>query len=113
MLWAMALLLTNHHFFRAHVLITLNSPRERDYKSISNKTLVVPRYELCHFAAHPKNFKYTKKTKSGESDFHQCVCVCVCVCTSPGPSDKGSHTQETEMIICFIIRVCDCSWDYP
>lgn len=54
MLWAMALLLTNHHFFRAYVLITLDGPRDGDYKSISTETLVVPQCKHCNFVVHQK-----------------------------------------------------------
>ncbi|KAF6725204.1 hypothetical protein FQA47_018199 [Oryzias melastigma] len=58
MLWAMALMLTNHHFFRACVLITLDGPRDTDYKSISSETLVVPQYKQFIFIVYPKpNFK--------------------------------------------------------
>lgn len=54
MLWAMALLLTNHHFFRAYVLITLDGPRDGDHKSISTRTLVVPQCKHCNFVVHQK-----------------------------------------------------------
>lgn len=54
MLWAMALLLTNHHFFRAYVLITQGGPRDGDYKSISTETLVVPQCKHCNFVVHQK-----------------------------------------------------------
>ena len=60
MLWAMALLLTNHHFFRAYVLITLDGPWDGDYKSISTQTLVVAQCKHCNFVARTKKKKKTQ-----------------------------------------------------
>lgn len=61
-LWAMALLLTNHHFFRAYVLITLDSPRDGDYKSISTQTLVVPPCKHCNFVVHRKTKLFSTRS---------------------------------------------------
>lgn len=67
----MALLLTNHHFFRARVLITLDGPRDADYKSISTQTLAVPQCKHCNFVAHQKNpnFKYQKRDEGKQPFF--------------------------------------------
>lgn len=74
----MALLLTNHHFFRARVLITLDGPRDADYKSISTQTLAVPQCKHCNFVAHQKNpnFKYQKRDEGKQLFFQQRVRTC-------------------------------------
>lgn len=82
----MALLLTNHHFFRAYVLITLDGPTDGDYKSISTQTLVVPPCKHCNFVVHQKN-----QTLSTRSYMKGTRFSAACVATSEGSTVKVSH----------------------
>lgn len=72
---ASALLLTNYHFCRARALITLDVPRDGDYKSISTQTDVVPPCKHGHFAVRTetKNFEWLQQQHKGGTDFRQRV----------------------------------------
>lgn len=96
----MALLLTNHHFFRARVLITLDGPRDADYKSISTRTLAVPQCKHCNFVAHQKNpnFKYQKRDE-GKQLFFPAACAYLLGihCERRGGESHGAYQSNARL----------------
>lgn len=96
----MALLLTNHHFFRARVLITLDGPRDADYKSISTQTLAVPQCKHCNFVAHQKNpnFKYQKRDEGKQLFSAACAYLLGIHCErSGGGGGHGAYQSNARL----------------
>lgn len=92
----MALLLTNHHFFRAHVLISVDGPGDGDYKSISTQALVLPPLVQTLYFCSPQKKKCRCDMKGNWFGQRVCVFTVTESQTVHQSAAEPKHTQQTE-----------------